>query len=52
MCVVLLVGDQPHDGPVFREHFWSDQDPEDCEDLEEKVLEHTNTADRLPIDDG
>lgn len=40
---VLLVGDQPHDGPVFRKHFWSDQDPEDCEDLKEEVLECTNT---------
>lgn len=43
MHAVLLVGDQPHDGPVFRKHFWSDQDPEDCEDLKKKVLEHTNT---------
>lgn len=43
MCVVLLVGDQPHDGPVFRKHFRSDEDPEHCEDLKKKVLEHTHT---------
>lgn len=42
MYVILLVGDQTHDGPVFREHLWSDEDPEDCEDLKKEVLEHTH----------
>lgn len=44
MCTVTrvgsLVGDQPHDGPVFRKHLGSDEDPEHREDLKEKVLEH------------
>lgn len=39
----LLVGDQPHDGPVFGEHFGSDQDPEHREDLQKKILEHAET---------
>ena len=44
MCSVTLVdslvGDQPHDSPVFRKHLGPDEDPEHREDLKEKVLEH------------
>lgn len=36
----LLVGDQSHNGPVFRKHFRPDEDPEHCEDLKKEVLEH------------
>ena len=36
---LLLVGDQPHDSPVFGEHLRPDQDPEHGEDLQEEVLE-------------
>lgn len=38
ICSLLLVGDQPHDSPVFGEHLRPDQDPEDGEDLQEEVL--------------
>lgn len=44
ICCHLLVGDQPHDGPVFGEHLRPDQDAENGEDLEEEVLGEVGDA--------
>lgn len=36
---VVLVCYKPHDSPVFRKHLWSNQDPEDSEDMKKEVLQ-------------
>lgn len=39
----LLISNEPHDRPIFREHFGSDQDPEHGENLQEELLTGTQT---------